>query len=73
MKIPLNGELVSAHRMEVVKSDEKISEYLLKNGTILRIRTVLTGVFQFEDKKDDCGNPIYHVNWHVISTTEPGE
>lgn len=72
MNIVLNGESLATQKVPVVKSDEKVSEYLLEDGTTLLVRTVITGVYRFEDKQDAHGNPIYHVNWHVIPTTEPG-
>lgn len=68
----LNGERLKTTRKNVVKSDEKISEYLLEDGTVIRLRTVLTGAYQYDGKVDEHGNPIYYITWHVIQTAEPG-
>ena len=73
MNIVLNGELIATKPVRIVKSDEKVSEYLLDDGTLLKVRTVITQVFRFEGKHDVNGQPLYHVNWHVIPVTEPGE
>ncbi|MHB1098101.1 MAG: hypothetical protein ACYCZR_00975 [Burkholderiales bacterium] len=68
----LNGEQLKTTRRTVVKSDEKVSEYLLDDGTIIRLRTVLTGAYQYDGKTDEHGNPIYYLTWQVVQTAEPG-
>jgi hypothetical protein len=72
MNMLINGESVKVTRVPVVKSEEKVCEYLLQDGTVVRLRTLLTEVYKYDGKLDANGNPIYSVNWHVIYTAEPG-
>lgn len=73
MKLSINGELCEARRCEVIQSDEKVSTYLLKDGTMVRVRVICTGIWRLEGKVDQNGQPLYHLNWHIVPTTEPPE
>lgn len=73
MKLLVNGESVEAIRCEVVQSEEKACTYLLSDGSVVKGRCIMTGVWRIKDKFDGNGLPLYHVSWHVISTAEPTE
>lgn len=55
------GALVDAELVEVQNSQESWSQYLLGDGTSLKIKVVVTEVWRAEDKYDNEGNPVYIV------------
>jgi hypothetical protein len=73
MKLMLHGELCDASCVEIVNSEEKSCRYLLANGAIVRVRTILLGVYEIHGKKDHLGRPVYHVESHLIATVDEGE
>lgn len=73
MKLTINNEVCEAVRFRVVSSEEVTSSYLLDDGTVVKVRCLLTGIWKLTGKQDVNGNPAYHLNWHVVPTTEPGD
>jgi hypothetical protein len=53
------GAAVDAESVEVQKSDERWNEYQLADGTVLRVRQIVTEVWRLEDQYDAEGNPQY--------------
>jgi hypothetical protein len=56
-----------AVEVEVVESKEVWSEYMLKDGTRLRIRPVLAGAFHIRDQWMPDGEPVYGVRVGFIT------
>jgi hypothetical protein len=46
---------------------EPWSTYTLADGTVLKIRAVVSGVTRFEGEFDNGGNPVYVVNTNMVS------
>jgi hypothetical protein len=46
--------------VNVVKTDEPWSEYVLEDGTKLRMKQTVINVVRLDDK-DDNGNPMYSI------------
>ena len=74
MKMQYQGQEVIADVMEVIQDNEKWSEYQLKDGTVVRIKTVVLKIMKLRGIKDEQGNQSYAVNSKlIVSAIEPGE
>ncbi|MDR0942751.1 MAG: hypothetical protein LBM19_04060 [Holosporales bacterium] len=64
----------SVEYMNIKECNEPWSEYRLENGTIIRLRQVVTQIVRLEEK-DSNGKPIYMVQGSqpIIVTLEEGE
>jgi len=71
--IVVNGEKVSATRMEIVKSEERTNEYLLENNTVLRVKCPLVDVWRIDGQQDADGHPVYQVSTQLIVRAEAEE
>ncbi len=72
VKIPFNGQNVDAETVDVTQSSERWNEYLLDDGTILKVKLVLTNVYRVEGQYDADGNPVYILqSTNVVSTNAP--
>ena len=60
-KVTINfgGRPVLATQVEVNQSGEKWNEYLLEDGTVLKMKLVLKKVFKVDGEFDMEGNPVY--------------
>ena len=75
-KVTLNmgGKQVQATPIEVNQSSEKWNEYLLEDGTVLKMKLVLKKVFRVDGEFDEEGNPVYVMqSTNVTSISAPGE
>ena len=54
-----DGKEHNATPLSFQNAREHWNEYLLEDGTLLKIKLVATEAFKVEDLKDDEGNPIY--------------
>lgn len=75
-KITINyeGQPVSAEVVEVKQSNERWNEYLLDDGTVLKMKLVLTNVVRIDEKYDSTGNPAYLINsTNALSVNAPTE
>ena len=74
IKIHFGGQQVDAETVEATQSSERWNEYLLEDGTVLKLKTVLTNVYRVEGQYDAEGNPVYVVqSTNVISAVAPQE
>lgn len=55
------GEMFDAELVEVQSSQESWSQYLLGDGTSLKVKVVVTEVWRADGKFDNEGNPMYIV------------
>ena len=60
-KVNFNGREVEAETVEAVNMTERWNEYILEDGTTLRVKLVLTGVYRICGELDPLGNPAYLV------------
>jgi hypothetical protein len=72
IKINFGGEEVDAMPIEVTQSTEHWNQYLLDDGTVIKIKTVLTKVLRVDNKYDNEGNPLYITQTtNIVSADAP--
>ena len=54
-----NGEMVDATELSFQNVREYWNEYLLDDGTIIKLKPVATEIFRIDDHYDSQGNPVY--------------
>lgn len=72
-KITFQGKTVEATRIPVTTSQEGWAEHVLADGTILRVKVVISDVFRIHDVYDADGNPIYQVRSMNLVSAQPPE
>lgn len=75
-KIPLGpgGPLKEAELMEIRQSNEHWNDYLLSDGTALKMKLVITEVWRIIGEYDDQGNPIYYArSTNILNVNAPEE
>jgi len=72
IKINYGGEMVEATQAEINQSSEYWNQYLLDDGSIIKIKLVATNALRVEGKFDDEGNPVYLVkSTNIMSIKSP--
>ncbi len=72
IKINLGKEVVEATPVEVNQANEYFNQYLLEDGTALKIKLVATKIFKVDNRYDREGSPIYFVqSSNVMSVDSP--
>lgn len=61
VKLKLGNKDVLGEVIRVNHANEAWNEYLLEDGSVLKLKTVITDVFRVENEYDPEGNPIYYV------------
>lgn len=61
-----DGRMIDATEVGYRSSGEYWNEYLLDDGTILRLKPVVTQVLRVDDAYDDEGSPVYAVKSNNI-------
>lgn len=75
-KVSLNmgGKQVQATSIDVNQSGEKWNEYLLEDGTVLKMKLVLKKVYRVDGEYDEEGNPVYVMqSTNVTSVSAPSD
>lgn len=73
-RIVFNNEQVEATEIGFRTAGEHWNEYLTDDGSVLRLKLVVTGVLRIDGKFDDAGNPVYAVqSTNVVSVSAPDE
>jgi hypothetical protein len=68
------GPEKDAQLLDIQQSSEHWNQYLLGDGTVLRIKLVATEVWRIEGEWDQEGNPFYVVkSSNVLSVNPPEE
>ena len=72
IKIQYAGREVEAIPVEVNQSSEKWNEYLLEDGTVLKMKLILKKILRVENEFDAEGNPVYVMQTtNVTAVTSP--
>ncbi len=72
-KLP-NGQFVDVEQIEISESNEQWNEYLLEDGSVIKIKLVASKIIRVVDQYDQTGNPVYFVNsTNVISVKCPND
>lgn len=72
-KIMYNGQLHDATFIPVTSSQEQWNEYLLDDGTLIRMKTVVTEIYRIDDLLGAEGDPLYHIKSKNIASAVPPE
>lgn len=68
------GPEKDAQLIEVQQANEHWNQYLLGDGTVIKMKIVATEVWRIEHEWDQEGNPIYVVrSTNVLSINAPDE
>ena len=58
--------------MDTVTENETWNEYTLSDGTVLRMKTVITQILKIRDETDADGNAIYVVkSGNIVTSRSP--
>ncbi|MSR77286.1 MAG: hypothetical protein EXS63_03525 [Candidatus Omnitrophica bacterium] len=72
VSINFGGRQVQATPVEITQNAERWNEYLLEDGTVLKMKLVLKKVLRVDGEFDAEGNPIYIMqSTNVSSTSSP--
>lgn len=63
---PVTQRQVDAEQVDFEAKAEPWTTHELADGTILRVRVILTGVMRIEGEYDQSGNPIYVVSSQTV-------
>lgn len=67
-KIMVNGKQRPAVLVDVEEATRPWTDFLLEDGTRLRINVVIDAVHRLEGEYDSRGNPMYYVNSRTVSS-----
>lgn len=71
-KVNLNGQDYQAVEIPFQTGAEHWNEYLLNDGTVIKLRTVTSQVLRVEGEYDNDGNPRYVVkSTNVMAVSAP--
>lgn len=71
MKLQVGGVEKDVERVHVKMAGEPWGEVLLEDNHVLRVRTIVTGVYRVVGELDPMGRPVYHVEYQTIVKAEP--
>ncbi|GBC74834.1 hypothetical protein HRbin06_00141 [archaeon HR06] len=72
VKIKLPSGEVDAIELPFESSKEEWNEYKVSDGTIIKVKTIVTKIYRLKDKYNEFGEPIYHViSGNVITALVP--
>ena len=60
-KINFQGREVDATEVEFQTRKEDWNEYQLMDGSVIKMKLVVSGIFRIEGMYDDEGNPVYQI------------
>lgn len=71
-KINFQGQEVSAEEIEFHPEKEVWNEYILEDGTKLKMKSVVSNVYRLEMYKPPDGEPIYYIlSTNIVSADVP--
>ena len=67
-----NGNEVDAEEIVISQASEHWNEYLMEDGTAIRMKLVAVKAIRLVDQYDQSGNPIYFVkSTNIVSVKSP--
>lgn len=72
-KVPApDGRLVDGTIVDINSSQENWNQYLLSDGTVIKLKVVATEVIKIDGEYDNEGNPAYVIkSTNVVSVIAP--
>jgi len=72
IKVPFEGKIAEGIEMDYKSVKEDWNEYQTNDGTIIRLKVVVTNIAKLADKYDKDGNPVYVIkSSNVVSISAP--
>ena len=72
IKINFGGEEVEALPIDINQTNEYWNQYLLDDGTVIKMKLVATKVLRVDSKNDNEGNPLYIIqSTNITSVNAP--
>jgi hypothetical protein len=72
LKVPFEGKVYDGLDLDFKAINEDWNEYHVADGSIIRMKLVVTNIARIPDKYDNAGNPIYVVkSSNVLSISAP--
>lgn len=72
IKINFGGEEVEASPIDINQTNEYWNQYLLDDGTVIKMKLVATKVLRVDSKYDPEGNPLYIIqSTNITSVNAP--
>jgi hypothetical protein len=72
IKINFGGEEVEAVPIDINQTNEYWNQYLLDDGTVIKMKLVATKVLRVDNKYDLEGNPLYIIqSTNITSVNAP--
>lgn len=72
VKINFGGEEVEALPIDVNQTNEYWNQYMLDDGTVIKMKLVATKVLRVDGKYDNEGNPLYVIqSTNITSVNAP--
>lgn len=68
-----DGKVVDGTEMGFRTLGEHWNEYLLDDGTVVRLKPVVLSVIRAEGQTDENGDPVYMVNSQNVLSVSPAE
>ena len=68
-----NGNLMNVTEVGYRPSGEYWNEYLLDDGTVARLRLIVTSVYRVDGKVDSKGQPVYMIESKNVVAISAGE
>ena len=60
-KIDFQGQEVEATEIEFQTRKEDWNEYQLMDGTVIKMKAVVSEIFRIDGMFDEAGNPVYQI------------
>lgn len=58
--------------MDVVRADERWNVYELDDGSVIKLRAIVSEIWRVEGESDQLGNPVYVIkSQNVTDVTTP--
>ena len=73
IRLSPDGPEKEAQLIDIQQSNEHWNQYLLGDGTVIKMKLVATEVWRLESEWDQEGNPVYVVKSSNVLTVNPQE
>jgi len=70
-RVKVGNKLVDAEHVEPTQTTERWNEYLMDDGTLLKVKLILKKTYRLLDQFDPQGNPVYLVESQNVLTVNP--
>ena len=72
VRVEFQGKEYEALPVEVNQTTEAWNTYLLEDGSVMKLKTVVTNVVKVIGQYDNEGNPVYVVkSGNIVTVTSP--